>query len=55
MLFNDCLKALTVLTSIVSSAYSIALNLSLAICKSFIYSTSRVTRLRTGFNGTQIQ
>ena len=32
------LKALTVLTSVVSSAYSIALNLSLAVCKSFIYS-----------------
>ena len=26
------------LTSVVSSAYSIALNLSLTICKSFIYS-----------------
>ena len=33
-----CLKALTVLTSVVSSACCIALNLSLAIRKSFIYS-----------------
>ena len=33
-----CLKVLTVQTSVVSSAYSIALNLSLAICKSLIYS-----------------